>query len=183
MSRGEGTNPAVAGDNKYRVAVQAVAADPDGTGIAITTVYRKITVIVTNVNEAPVFTEEEFTLRIKENADDLHKEPTAERRPLYLLNRGVGIPGTNLPAAPNLDVGTPVAAGDDDSTSTFTIGGPADTLVDRIDGLTYKLIWPADAPADALEVFYIVPATGQILSREEAGPRGKADLRSAGQGH
>ena len=164
IAEATGTNPAVAGDNKYRVAVQAVAADPDGTGIDITTVYRKITVIVTNVNEAPVFTEEEFTLRIKENADDLHKEPTAERRPLYLLNRGVGIPGTNLPVAPNLDVGTPMAAGDDDSTSTFTIGGPADTFVDRIDGLTYELI---RGSGDALEVFYIVPATGQILSQEK----------------
>ena len=154
---------AVEGDNKYRVAVQAVAADPDGTPVATTTRYRKITVIVTNVNEAPVFTEEEFTLRIKENADDLHKEPTAERRPLYLLNRGVGIPGTNLPVAPNLDVGTPMAAGDDDSTSTFTIGGPGDPNVDRIDGLTYELM----GSADALEAFTIVPATGQILSQKK----------------
>ena len=157
-----GTN-AVAGDNKYRVAVQAVAADPDGTPVATTTRYRKITVIVTNVNEAPVFTEEEFTLRIKENADDLHKEPTAERGPLYLLNRGVGIPGTNLPVAPNLDVGTPMAAGDDDSTSTFTIGGPENNFVDRIDGLTYELM----GSADALEAFAIVPATGQILSQKK----------------
>ena len=160
---GAGTPAALAGDNKYRVAVQAVAADPDGTLVATTTVYHKITVIVTNANEAPVFTDEEFTLRIKENADDLHKEPTAERGPLYLLNRGVGIPGTNLPVAPNLDVGTPVAAGDDDSTSTFTIGGPADTTVDRIDGLTYELM----GSADALEAFAIVPATGQILSQKK----------------
>ena len=159
-----GTTPAVANDNKYRVAVQAVAADPVGTPVTTTTRYRKITVIVTNVNEAPVFTEEEFTLRIKENADDLHKEPTAERGPLYLLNWGVGIPGTNLPVEPNLDVGTPMAAGDDDSTSTFTIGGPEDTnTVDRIDGLTYELM----GPADALEAFAIVPATGQILSQKK----------------
>ena len=132
--------------------------------VAITTDYRKITVIVTNVNEAPVFTEEEFTLRIKENADDLHKEPTAERGPLYLLNRGVGIPGANLPVAPNLDVGTTMAAGDDDSTSTFTIGGPTDMMdVDRIDGLTYELM----GSADALEAFDIVRATGQILSQKK----------------
>ena len=161
-----GTNPAVAGDNKYRVAVQAVAADPvtdPVTPVTTTTVYRKITVIVTNVNEDPVFSEEEFTLRIKENADDLHKEPIAERGPLYELNRGVGIPGVNLPVAPNLDVGTPMAAGDDDSTSTFTIGGPDNEVVDRIDGLTYELM----GSADALEAFAIVPATGQILSQKK----------------
>ena len=111
-----------------------------------------------------MFSDESFTLRIRENIDDLHKEPTQERGPLYLLNRGVGIPGTNLPAAPNLDVGTPVAAGDDDSTSTFhhrRSGGYA--IQDRVDGLTYELM----GSADALETFTIVPATGQILSQKK----------------
>ena len=151
-----------ANDNEYQVAVMAVAADRGDPGVAITTVYRKITVIVTNVNEAPVFSDESFTLRIRENIDDLHKEPTQERGPLYLLNRGVGIPGTNLPAAPNLDVGTPVRAGDDDSTGEFAITTPADVR-DRVDGLTYELM----GSADALETFTIVPATGQILSQKK----------------
>ena len=155
-----GVTGAVANDNQYRVAVKAVASDPvtdPATEVTITTVYRKITVIVTNVNEDPVFSEEEFTLRIKENADDLHKEPTTERGPLYLVNRGVGIPGVRLPAAPNLDVGTPVVAGDDDNTGTTPAAG------DHIDGLIYELM----GSADALEAFAIVPATGQILSKKK----------------
>ena len=148
---------AVANDNVYHVAVQAVAADPQGTDIAITTVYRKITVIVTDVNEPPVFSEETFTLRIKENADSVHLEPTPARGPLYLVNRGVGIPGTNLPVAPNLDVGTPMIAGDDDNTGTTPAAG------DHIDGLHYELM----GAADALEAFVVVPATGQILSQKK----------------
>ena len=148
---------AVADDNVYHVAVQAVAADPEDTEIAITTRYRKITVIVTDVNEPPVFSEEAFTLRIKENADTVHNEPTPERGPLYLVNRGVGIPGHNLPVAPNLDVGTPMAAGDDDNTGTTPDAG------DHIDGLTYELM----GSADVLEAFDIVEATGQILSQKK----------------
>ena len=148
-----------AGDNEYHVAVQAVAADPDpdGTDAAITTVYRRITVIVTDVNEPPIFSEEEFTLPIKENADSVHNEPTPARGPLYLVNRGVGIPGVNLPVAPNLDVGIPMLAGDDDNTGSTPAAG------DHIDGLIYELM----GSADALEAFTIVPATGQILSKKK----------------
>ena len=151
-----------ADDNVYHVAVQAVAADPEGTAIAITTVYRKITVIVTDVNEPPVFLEEAFTLRIKENADSVHLEPTPERGPLYQVNRGVGIPGHNLPVAPNLDVGTPMLAGDDDSTGNFAIVTSPEVR-DRVDGLTYELM----GSADVLEAFVVVPATGQILSQKK----------------
>ena len=149
-----GTN---AGDNVYHVAVQAVAADPAGTDAAITTVYRKITVIVTDVNEPPVFSEDTFTLPIKENADSVHLEPTPQRGPLYQVNRGVGIPGVNLPVAPNLDVGIPMVAGDDDNTGSTPAAG------DHIDGLIYELM----GSADALETFVIVPATGQILSQKK----------------
>ena len=57
-------------------------------------------------NEAPVFSETTGgTLEIKENADDPEKEPPSTPPGIeYLLNRGVGKPSANLPAAPNLDV-------------------------------------------------------------------------------
>ena len=156
----DGTAGEPSRDNVYHVAVQAVAADPvtdPETLVATTTVYRKITVIVTDVNEPPVFSEEEFTLRIKENADSVHLEATSERGPLYPVNRGVGIPGVNLPVAPDLDLGIPVVAGDDDNTGTTPEAG------DHIDGLTYELM----GSADALAAFVIVPATGQILSQKK----------------
>ena len=86
-------------------------------------IVREVTVVVTNVNEVPVFSETTDTLEITENPDDPEKEPPSAAGYLYLLNRGVGKPAANLPAAPNLDVGIPVVAVDDDSTGTFRIGG------------------------------------------------------------
>ena len=80
---------------------------------------RSVTVIVTNVNEAPVFSETTEALRISENPDDPEKEPPSAAKYRYLLNRGVGKPAANLPLTPNLDVGIPVVAVDDDN--TFTI--------------------------------------------------------------
>ena len=75
-------------------------------------------VTVTNVNEEPVFSRTTDTLAIAENPDDLLKEPPVAAGYLYQLNRGVGIPGVGLPAAPNLDVGIPMVAADDDNTFT-----------------------------------------------------------------
>ena len=121
---------------------------------------------MTDVNETPVFSEEEFTLRIKENPDSVHNEATLGRGPLYPVNRGVGIPGVNLPVAPNLDIGTPMAAGDDDNTGPYSIRGfttPA-TGNARIDGLTYEFVDPTQ---EIKETFAIVPATGQILSQKK----------------
>ena len=125
-------------------------------------ITREVTVVVTNLNEAPVFSETTDTLMITENPDDPEKEPPSAAGYLYLLNRGVGKPAANLPAAPNLDVGIPVAAFDDDSTGTFAVGGYTDiTTRDRIDGLTYTL-----SGTDAAH-FHVVPATGQILTMEK----------------
>ena len=146
-------------NNEYMVAVQAKAVNPTNVEAPITTIYRAITVIVTNVNEQPVFSRDTDTLQIKENPDDPEKEPPLAEGYLYLLNRGVGIPGTT-PAADDVDVGTPVAAADDDSTGNFAFGGYGDTVRDRIDGLTYELSGDTGP-------FHIVPATGQILTREK----------------
>ena len=125
------------------------------------TIYRKVTVVVADVNEAPKFADSTDTLEITENPDDPEKEPPAAHSYLYLLNRGVGKPAPNLPAAPNLDVGKPAAAVDDDSTATFPVGGYAENpaVRDRIDGLTYTL-----SGTDA-GYFHTVPATGQILTK------------------
>ena len=131
--------------------------DPPGPH-AIT---REVTVVVTNLNETPVFSDTTDTLMISENPDDPEKEPPSAAGYLYLLNRGVGKPADNLPAAPNLDVGIPVAAVDDDSTGTFAVGGYEDDDRDRIDGLTYTL-----SGTDAAH-FHVVPATGQILTMEK----------------
>ena len=109
-----------ANDNKYKVTVAAKAADtttPVG-GIPTFTVYREVTVTVTNENEAPMFLKDTESLRILENPDDPEKEGTSTQDAEYLLNRGVGIPGANRPAVPNLDVGIPVVALDDDNTRT-----------------------------------------------------------------
>ena len=70
-----------------------------------------------------MFSETTDTLEISENPDDPEKEPPSAAGYLYLLNRGVGKPADNLPAAPNLDVGIPVVAVDDDSTGNFAVGG------------------------------------------------------------
>ena len=149
-------------DNMYQVVVSATDTDVKPGGPY--TIYRRVTVVVTDVNEAPWFAESTDTLEITENPDDPEKEPPAAHSYLYLLNRGVGKPAANLPAAPNLDVGIPVAAADDDSTATFPVGGyteDPDVIGnrDRIDGLTYTL-----SGTDA-GYFHIVPATGQILTK------------------
>ena len=147
-------------DNMYQIAVSATVVDSPALDPPHATT-REVTVVVTNGNEAPVFSETTDTLEISENPDDPEKEPPSADGYLYLLNRGVGKPAANLPAAPNLDVGVPVVAVDDDSTSTFAIGGytvpPNDR--DRIDGLTYTL-----SGAGAGTMFDIVRATGQILT-------------------
>ena len=154
---------AAAGDNMYQVVVKAEVADDENPRHAT---IRKVTVTVINVNEAPVFFETTDTLEISENPDDPEKEATSERGELYLLNRGVGKPAANLPAAPDLDLGIPVVAVDDDNTWTAEnyLGGTGTRVtrpVQLIDGLTYELMG-ADAG-----LFDIVPATGQILTKEK----------------
>ena len=153
-------------NNEYLVTVRATVVDnPPLTGTSDPqgphAITREVTVVVTNLNEAPMFFETTDTLMISENPDDPEKEPPSTAGYLYLLNRGVGKPAANLPAAPNLDVGIPVAAVDDDSTGTFAVGGYTDTDRDRIDGLTYTL-----SGTDAAH-FHVVPATGQILTMEK----------------
>ena len=145
-------------DNMYKVAVRATVVDsPPLTGVTVPPgphmITQEVTVMVTNVNEAPVFSETTDTLEISENPDDPETDP--------LLNRGAGKPAANLPASPNLDVGVPVIAIDDDNTSTFAVGGYSDDDRDRIDGLTYTL---SGAGAGT---FDIVPATGQILTTQK----------------
>ena len=153
----------VGADNMYQVVVKAAVADDENPRHAT---IQKVTVTVINVNEAPVFFETTNTLEISENPDDPEKEATSERGELYLLNRGVGKPAANLPVAPNLDLGIPIVAVDDDNTWTaenYLGGGDdrADRPVQLIDGLTYELMG-ADAGR-----FDIVPATGQILTEEK----------------
>ena len=155
-------------DNRYKIAVSATVVDnpplTNDQGVETPHVKaREVTVVVTNVNEAPAFSETTDNLEITENPDDPEKEATSTRGPLYLLNRGVGKPSAALPAAPDLDVGIPVAAHDDDSTADFPIGGygTAEDTRDRVDGLTYTL-----SGTDATH-FHIVPATGQILTLEK----------------
>ena len=154
-------------NNRYQVTVSAtVVDDPPLTAstdpVGPHVIVREVTVVVDNVNEAPVFSETTDTLEIKENADDPEKEPPLAAGYEYLLNRGVGKPSANLPVAPNLDVGIPVPAVDDDSAGTFPVGGYTDTTTrDRIDGLTYTL-----SGTDAAH-FHVVPATGQILTLEK----------------
>ena len=106
-----------------------------------------VTVTVIDVHEAPVFAKTTDTLEIWENPDDPEKEATAGRWELYLLNRGVGKPAANLPVEPNLDVGIPIVAVDDDNTWVATNytwrhrnGTRATRPVQLIDGLTYDLI-------------------------------------------
>ena len=152
-------------NNMYQVVVKAAVADDENPRHATIV---KVTVTVINVNEAPVFFETTDTLEISENPDDPEKEATSERGELYLLNRGVGKPAANLPVEPNLDLGIPVVARDDDNTWTAInyLGTPATNTratrpIQMIDGLTYELMG-ADAG-----LFDIVPATGQILTKEK----------------
>ena len=147
--------------NMYQVAVKAEVADDKNPRDVI---YQKVTVIVTNVNEAPVFSETTDALQITENPDDPEKEPPLAAKYLYLLNRGVGKPAADLPAEPSLDVGIPIVAVDDDNTFTATNYTTSDRTshpVQLIDGLTYELSGADAGP------FHIVPATGQILTLEK----------------
>ena len=169
------TTPA---NNMYQVTVSAtVVDDPPLTGstdpMGPHVIVRKVTVVVTNLNEAPVFSETTDTLMISENPDDPEKEPPSAAGYLYLLNRGVGKPAANLPAAPDLDVGIPVAAVDDDSTGNFAVGGYGESpaVRDRIDGLTYTL-----SGTDAAH-FHVVPATGQILTLEKLDYEAKKEYK------
>ena len=149
-----GTN---ADDNMYQVTVQATVSDNENPR-HITT--REVTVRVTNKNEPPVFSETTEALMITENPDDPEKEPPSAAGYLYLLNRGVGKPAANLPTAPDLDVGIPIVAVDDDNNGPLL--DPAITNISTtrqlIQGLTYEL-----SGADA-GYFHVVPATGQILT-------------------
>ena len=155
-------------NNTYQVTVQAEVVEanpipPHDPEELPHMIMQAVTVTVTNVNEAPVFSRTLEILQISENADDPDKEPPAASTYLYLLNRGAGKPAANLPATPNLDLGVPVVAVDDDSSSTFAIGGYTEgtSIIDRIDGLTYELSGTGAGP------FHIVPATGQILTSEK----------------
>ena len=117
-----------AANNMYQVVVKAEVVDSprldaDSDPVGPHAIYRKVTVIVRNLNEVPEFPETTDTLEISENADDLQKEPPATAEPLYLLNRGVGKPSTTPQRAPYLDIGVPVVASDDDSTANFPVGG------------------------------------------------------------
>ena len=157
---------AVADDNlnMYQVTVKAEVADDENPRHAT---IKTVTVTVINVNEAPVFSKTTDTLEISENPDDPEKEATPERWELYLLNRGVGKPAANLPLEPNLDVGIPMVAVDDDNTWVafdYTAGTAINRTtrpVQLIDGLTYELIGADATP------FHIVPATGQILTKDK----------------
>ena len=150
--------------NMYQVTVKAEVADDENPRHAT---IKTVTVTVINVNEAPVFSKTTDTLEISENPDDPEKEATPERWELYLLNRGVGKPAANLPLEPNLDVGIPMVAEDDDNTWVafdYTAGTTINRTtrpVQLIDGLTYTL-----SGADA-KPFHIVPATGQILTKDK----------------
>ena len=157
-----------AGDNVYHVAVRAESEDDKDPRDAI---YQTVTITVINVHERPMFSETTDDLEISENPDDPEKQPPLAAKELYLLNRGAGIPSpANPPEAPNLDVGIPVVAVDDDNTftatdytgSTFSRGTYGETTrpVQLIDGLTYTL-------SGEVEPFDIVPATGQILTTKK----------------
>ena len=151
----EGTS--VADNNVYHVTVRAEVAD-DTNPRHFTT--RQVMVTVVNVNEAPMFSDTMQPLQITENPDDPEKEPPLAPAFLYQLNRGAGIPSpANPPAAPNLDVGIPVVAIDDDNNGTDPIP-TADTgsPVQLPDALVYELMGPD------VDYFDIVEATGQILT-------------------
>ena len=67
-------------DNVYQVVVKAEVADDLNPRHAI---YREVTVIVTNVNEAPMFSDTIDDLEISENPDDPEKEPPSAAKYLY----------------------------------------------------------------------------------------------------
>ena len=91
-----GVDRSAATDNMYKVVVKATVVDSPTLDSPHAT-YRKVTVIVRNENEAPVFPRTTDTLEIKENADDPQKEQPATEEPLYRLNRGVGKPSADPP--------------------------------------------------------------------------------------
>ena len=101
-----------ANDNVYHVTVKAEVLD-QLTGPRGMPFTGQVKVTVANVNEKPVFPKATDTRKINENLDDPNKEPDG-----YLLNRGVGTPIGGGPIAPNLDVGRPVVAEDDDNNSS-----------------------------------------------------------------
>ena len=142
-------------NNTYLVTVRAEVADDTNPRHFAT---EQITVTVADVNEAPMFSDTMQPLQITENPDDAEKEPPLAAGYLYLLNRGAGIPSpANPPAAPNLDVGLPVVAIDDDNNGIdpITTGGSDVQLPDAV---KYELI------GGDVGYFDIVPATGQILT-------------------
>ena len=146
-------------NNMYQVTVQATVSDNENPRHFAT---QEVTVRVTDVNEAPVFSKTTDNLEISENPDDPEKEPPSAAGYLYLLNRGVGKPTATTPAAPDLDVGIPVVAVDDDNTGTLITGlDDISSTRQLIDGLTYELSGADAGP------FHIVPATGQILTLEK----------------
>ena len=151
------TDPPASGTctNTYQVTVRAEVAD-DTDHFAT----RKVTVMVINVNEPPVFSRTIEALTISENPDNPEKEPPLAAAYEYLLNRGVGKPSATLPADPNLDVGIPVIAVDDDNNGFNIAPVLAGISITRqlTDGLTYEL-----SGADK-DYFHVVPATGQILT-------------------
>lgn len=155
-------------DNMYQVTVRAEVAD-DSDHFAT----REVTVIVTDVNEPPVFTRTRDILEITENPDDPNKEPPLAAGYLYLLNRGVGKPTAALPAEPNLDVGIPMVAMDDDNNGPDITPPITGISTDRqlVDGLTYEL-----GGADA-GYFHIVPATGQILTQKKLDYESKKEFK------
>ena len=158
------------GDNMYRVTVRAEVSDNTNPRHFAT---QEVTVVVTDVNEAPVFSKTTDTLAISENPDNPEKEPPSAAGYLYLLNRGVGKPTANLPADPNLDVGIPVVAVDDDNNGpviTPAITGISTTR-QLTDGLTYEL-----SGADA-GYFHVVPATGQILTLKKLDYEAKNEFK------
>ena len=143
-------------NNTYLVTVRAEVSDDTNPRHFAT---QQVTITVVNVNEAPMFSDTQQPLKITENPDDPEKEPPLAAAYLYLLNRGVGIPSpANPPAAPNLDVGLPVVAVDDDNNGTDPITGGDASAVQLPDAVTYEL-----SGADA-GYFDIVRATGQILT-------------------
>ena len=101
-------------NNVYHVTVKAEVLDQLSPRDAV---YWTVKVTVANVNEKPVFPKATDTRKINENLDDPNKEPDG-----YLLNRGVGTPIGGGPIAPNLDVGRPVVAEDDDNNSSNPAG-------------------------------------------------------------
>ena len=157
------------GDNMYQVTVRAEVADDTNPRHFAT---QQVTVRVVDVNEAPMFSDTTQPLQITENPDDAEKEPPLAAGYLYLLNRGAGIPSpANPPAAPNLDVGLPVVAIDDDNNGIDPITENGASPVQLPDAVMYEL-----SGADA-GYFDIVQATGQILTVKKLDYEAKKEFK------